>query len=184
MLDLIEPQCLNYLLIKHNISFITQNDLDETYFPTYKDEYRFIKNHFEKYGNTPDKETLIQYFPEFPFVEVNESEKYLVEKIQEAHAYNDIVPVMNKVIELMQINKTLDAIPLLETIQNKLKIKQVIKPIDLIKDAKIRQLEFENKCKKLHSHQKLTTLTYNKLAKKDKIIKLKEIVQENNHGIN
>ena len=60
MIDIIEAQCLNYILEKKNMSFIIYNNLDETYFPTFLEEYRFIKNHYDKYGNVPDKETIIQ----------------------------------------------------------------------------------------------------------------------------
>ena len=48
MIDLVEAQCLNYILNTKSMSFIIYNNLDETYFPTFLDEYRFIKSHYEK----------------------------------------------------------------------------------------------------------------------------------------
>lgn len=146
MIDLVEAQCLNYILNTKSMSFIIYNNLDETYFPTFLDEYRFIKSHYEKYGNVPDKETIIQQFPDFEFIQVNESDQYLAKEIKEAYLYRSLVPDINKIVDLMSNNKTDEALNILVKASGKVNLKESIEPIDLINQAELRYDEYINKC--------------------------------------
>ena len=146
MIDIIEAQCLNYILEKKNMSFIIYNNLDETYFPTFLEEYRFIKNHYDKYGNVPDKETIIQEFPDFQFIQVNESDQYLAKEIREAYLYRALVPDVNKIVDLMTNNKTDQALECMIKASSKINLKSTIEPVDLINQAQLRYDKYVEKC--------------------------------------
>lgn len=147
MKDLIELQCLNYIINNKNLSFIIYNNLDSSYFPTFLNEYNFIKNHYDKYGNTPDKETIIQEFPDFEFLEVNETDQYLAKALREEYLYRALVPDINKIVELMSNNKTYDACDYLVKALNKVNLKETVEPIDLINQAQLRYDEYIEKTK-------------------------------------
>ncbi|WP_300924689.1 DnaB-like helicase C-terminal domain-containing protein [uncultured Clostridium sp.] len=146
MIDIIEAQCLNYILDKKSMSFIIYNNLDETYFPTFLQEYRFIKDHYDRYGNVPDKETVLQQFPDFEFISVNESDEYLAKEIREAYLYKSLVPDVNKIVDLMSNNKTDKAIDIIVKARDKIIKTTTIEPVDLIEQAQIRYDEYVNKC--------------------------------------
>lgn len=99
---MVELQVLSRILKEGNMSLLTMNGITDDYFITYPDEYKFIKQHYEKYGNVPDKETFLAKFPNFTIVDVTESDRYLVETFNEEYLYTLTVPVINKVAELMQ----------------------------------------------------------------------------------
>jgi replicative DNA helicase len=134
------------MLEKKSLSFVIYNNLDETYFPTFLDEYRFIKNHYDNYGNIPDKQTVLDRFPEFDFIAVNETEDYLLSKVREEHQYRSLVPDINSIVKDMQDGKTDLAIETLKKAALKVNNNQTIEPIDLISQAQIRYDEFIEKC--------------------------------------
>ena len=98
---MVAMQILNKVLQTADDSILEDNMLSVDYFIGYEDEYNFIQKHKEKYGNVPDKETFISHFPEFEFTEVNESDRYLIETIQEEYLYSKTVPVIQKAADLM-----------------------------------------------------------------------------------
>lgn len=149
MNNVIEAQCLNYVLKKGNLSFITYNNLDETYFPTFNQEYRFIVDHFNKYGNVPDKATMVGEFPQFEFLDVGESDTYLVKEIKELHLYRKLVPDVNKIVSLMSAGKTDEAIVYLTTTASKIPPIRDTEPTRLIKQYEKRLETFEEKCKNI-----------------------------------
>ena len=146
MIDIIEAQCLNYILDKKSMAFIIYNNLDESYFPTFLQEYRFIKDHYDKYGNVPDKETVLQQFPEFDFIEVNESDQYLAKELREAYLYKSLVPDINKIVDLMSNNKTDKAIDIILKARDKVINTTTIEPVDLVEQAQLRYEEYLDKC--------------------------------------
>lgn len=99
---MVQLQFLNYILSKKDISAIIDNNLDENYFPEYVEEYNFIKNHYDEYKIIPDTETFISQFPNFELLEVQESERYLVNTIREEYLYSKSVPVIKKAAELLK----------------------------------------------------------------------------------
>lgn len=98
---MIDLQILNLVLNKKDISILSQNNLTVDYFNNYKNEYEFINNHYNKYGVVPDKETFIDKFPNFNFVNVEDSSKYLIEAIREEHLYNKTLPVLQTASKLL-----------------------------------------------------------------------------------
>ena len=92
---MIEVQVICACLDRKDFSFLKLNDIDEQYFLNYKDEFMFIKEHYEKYGNVPDQRTFIDKFREFPFEEVYETNNYLVDKIREEYIFNTSAKLLN-----------------------------------------------------------------------------------------
>ena len=99
---MVELQILCKVLNTKDYSIIENNYLTEEFFPTYREEYSYIKSHYEEYKNVPDIETFITKFPEFERVEVNETDRYLVNTIREERLYTMSVPVIKKAAELLK----------------------------------------------------------------------------------
>lgn len=95
-------QILSKCLATRDISIIDDNLLTVEYFTGYNDEYNFIVSHFKEYGQVPDKATFLSKFPDIDLVEVQESDRYLVDTIREEYLYYKSVPVVQKVAELLK----------------------------------------------------------------------------------
>lgn len=99
---MIELQVLSRVLKQKNTSILSLNGITEDYFITYPDEFKFIREHQEQYGNVPDAETFLAKFPNFNLVDVAESDRYLVDTFHEEHLYTLTVPVITKIADLLQ----------------------------------------------------------------------------------
>ena len=99
---MVQEQFLNYVLANKNFEVLTNNNITEEYFTEYLDEYKFIKGHYDEYGIVPDETTFISNFPNFDLLQVNESERYLVNTIREEYLYAKSVPVIKKAAELLK----------------------------------------------------------------------------------
>lgn len=99
---MIELQLLNKVLAEKSLNILFMNNITDDHFIQYKEEYEFIINHYNNYGNIPDVETVVQKFEDFNVLQVQESDKYLIENLQEAHLYSKLVPVLYKVQEILQ----------------------------------------------------------------------------------
>ncbi len=80
---LTECQIINYILSNESISIIKDNNLDESYFPGYREELLFILKHHAKYGRVPHLSTFLGEFPDFDLFDITESPEALVDKIRE-----------------------------------------------------------------------------------------------------
>lgn len=102
MIEIIQVQIISNILQTKSLDIIENNMLNEEYFLGYENEYNFIIEHNEKYGSVPDKATFLSNFPDFELVQVEESDKYLVDKIREQYLYNKSVPIVQRVAELLK----------------------------------------------------------------------------------
>ena len=138
---MVELQILSKCLAVGNIDIIETNQLSEDYFLEYKDERNFIVEHFKEYGNTPDTATFLSKFPDIELVEVNESDKYLVETIQEEYLYYRSVPVVQKIADLLKTDANAAAEYML-TATKQLQPNYNLGGIDIIANAQARFDEF------------------------------------------
>ena len=106
---MIQLQMLNRILQSKNTALITVNNLTSDYFSEYRDEFSFIKNHLDQYGNIPDLETFLSRFTNFDVVEVSESDNYLIDALYENKNQRELASVFNKVRSLIMDNKTDEA---------------------------------------------------------------------------
>lgn len=138
----VQVQILSYILQNADDSILEDNQLTADYFVGYDDEYKFIREHKEKYGNVPDKETFLEKFPEFDIIDtVNESPRYLVDTIREEHLYSDSVPVVQRFAELLKT----DANAAAEYLNSQVRLLQPnysIGGIDITKQAEQRYQEY------------------------------------------
>lgn len=101
---MIQLQVLNKLLTDKSLNLVMNNGVTAQHFNEYPEEYEFITEHYRKYGNVPDDETMLGQFPEFELLNVTESDRYLIETLHEEYLYNQSVPILNKAAELLQAN--------------------------------------------------------------------------------
>lgn len=95
-------QILSKIIQTGSNAIVEENFLTEDYFEGYKTEFNFIQEHIRQYGNVPDKATFLSKFPEMELVEVAESDRYLVDAIREEYLYQQSVPVLQKMAELLK----------------------------------------------------------------------------------
>lgn len=95
-------QILNKILTTGDASILQDNNITRDYFVGFEDEYDFLIDHLKEYGNVPDKTTFISKFNDFEFVDVQESDRYLVDTIREEYLYYQSVPVLQKAAELLK----------------------------------------------------------------------------------
>ena len=96
-------QTLNKILKTSNFDLVLNNNLSKEMFLNYEEEFEYIENFYKEYGKVPDKETFLNQFPDFNLIEVAESDKYLLDNINEEYLYFKTVPVVQNVAE--KLNK-------------------------------------------------------------------------------
>ena len=141
---MVQQQIISKILQTADDSIITDNLLCVEHFLGYEDEYKFIQEHKEKYGNIPDKETFCTKFPKFEIIEVKESDKYLVETIQEEYLYSVSVPILQKFAELLKTDAN-QANEYLESQRHLLHPNYYIGGTDIIHQSDSRKDEYEDR---------------------------------------
>lgn len=140
---MVAEQIIVKIIETKDFSIITENLLDVSYFTGYEDEFNFIKEHYEKYGNVPDKATFCEKFPDVDFVEVQESNEYLVDTLREEDLYKRSVPVVQKMAELLKVNAN-EAVEYLQKEIPNLQPQYRVSGTDIIHDTS-RLAEFAEK---------------------------------------
>ena len=115
---MVQIQILNKCLSEGTLDLIENYQLTDEYFTEYKDEYLFITEHYKKYGVMPDKTTVASKFTDFDFIDVTESDKYLIETIREEYLYSKSVPVLQKVAELLKTDANAAAEYMINAVRN------------------------------------------------------------------
>lgn len=137
-------QILNKVIKSSDISFIVNNNLTEDMFIGYENEFNFIMHHYNTYNKVPDKETFLNEFNDFDLLEVEESDKYLLDKLNEEWLYYKTVPVVQKVADLLKSNSDTAVEYLLQEIPKLTNI-QKNEGIDIIHNADIRLKAYQEK---------------------------------------
>lgn len=96
---MVELQIINKILQDKSISMLINNNINEEHFIIYNEEMKFILKHKTDYGTIPDKETFLMHFQDFDVIEVQESEKYLIETLQEQYMYHKMVPFVHQLAD-------------------------------------------------------------------------------------
>jgi len=134
-------QIISKVLATKDFSFIDENFLTEDYFGEYAEEFRFIKEHYEEYGNVPDEMTFLSQFPDVDLVEVTETDKYLLDTIREENLYYKAVPIIQQSASLLKTDANAAAEYLMHEIK-KLQPDYRLGGIDIIQEGDIRQQEW------------------------------------------
>lgn len=144
-----EIQIISKVLTDKKMDLITNNNLTEEYFINYQNEYTYILNHYAEYGNVPDIETFLDKFPNFEVLNVRESTEYLLNTIREEYQYTKIVPVINKLADILQtdsyaaVRYLQSVMPQLESDMNKKIGKDIVKESQSRYDEYVRKLNGE-----------------------------------------
>lgn len=103
---MIQLQYLNAILNSGDASLITVNNLTKDFFSDYQTEFIFIKSHLDQYGKIPDQATFLSKFPDFDIIQVNETQKYLLDALYEDRNKRELAKVFNKVREALNAGDT------------------------------------------------------------------------------
>ena len=103
-------QVLNKILQTKDFSMVEMNNLDENFFFNYRAEFNYIKNHYEKHGVVPDRLTFVKAFKDFDIQDVNEPDSYLLEQLYKDYNAAYLGSRFNKIKELVEADKTDEAI--------------------------------------------------------------------------
>ena len=132
---MIQLQALNYILTSKDTSFITLNNLNTDFFSDYPDEFLFIKNHIDSYGNTPDLETFVNKFPNFDVITVTETPKYLLEELYNDKNTRFLAKTFNKIRDLLNEGDTDSAMSLFAKAQSTSNNDVYLNAVDILKDT-------------------------------------------------
>ena len=138
---MVSLQILSKVIATKDPSIVQNNGLSVDYFVGYEDEYNFIKNHLREYGSVPDRATFLASFPEIDLVDVQESDKYLVDTIREEYLYYKSVPVVQKVAELLKTDANAAAEYMVTALQD-LQPNYKLGGTDIIAEAEQRYNQF------------------------------------------
>ena len=137
-------QTINKIIKTSNFDLVLNNNLLKEMFLNYEEEFEYIDNFYKQYGKVPDKETFLNQFPDFNLIEVTESDKYLIDKINEEYLYFKTVPVVQEVAEKLKSNSD-EAVEYLLQELPKLTSLQRTEGIDIIQNAEQRFNEYQEK---------------------------------------
>ena len=139
---MVAEQIISKILQTSDFSIVEDNMLTVEHFIGYEEEFKFIKNHYEQYGNVPDKETFLSKFTEFEICEVHESDAYLVNTIREEFLYANSADILQQYAKLLQT----DANAANEYLAGKQQILQptyFIGGTDIVHESENRRKEYE-----------------------------------------
>ena len=142
---MIQLQFINALLSSKDKSLLVVNNIDDSFFSDYKDEFNFIKNHINLYNTIPDKETFLANFPNFDIIEVNETQRYLVDALYEDRNKRRLALTFNKVKNLLLENKTNEAMNLYTSAANDMVQARHLECVDILND-KTRYNDYIERC--------------------------------------
>ena len=137
---MIQLQIISKILSTKDFSIILDNNLNKDFFVGYEDEFIFLKEHFDKYGIVPDKATFLSKF-DLELVDVEETDKYLVDTIREEHLYYKSVPIIQKAAELLKSDANA-YIEYMQTAMKELQPQYDISGVDIVADADERYNQF------------------------------------------
>lgn len=132
---MIQLQMLNHVLEHKDSSIFLLNSIDSSFFSDYKKEYEFIKSHLDTYGAIPDKITFAGKFPQFDFIEVRESSKYLVEELYSDKNKRSLASIFNRVRELINDGKTEEAMTLYTSAASEVLKATHLECVDILRDT-------------------------------------------------
>ncbi len=132
---MIQTQVLNRLLESSDSSLLTVNNIDDSFFSDYIEEFHFIRDHIEQYHNVPDKLTFANKFPQFDWIEVKETDKYLLEALYQDKNKRTLAKTFNRVRELLMNDKVDDAMALYSNSIEEVKSVTTLQATDLFSDT-------------------------------------------------
>ena len=132
---MIQLQVLNKILDTGNISFLLMNNIDNSFFSDYKNEFDYIITFLNEYGKIPDKYTFLNKFPEFDVIQVKETDDYLLDALFEDKNKRFLANTFNKMRTLLMNGNVDEAMNLyVSNVDNAVKTKH-IDSVDILRDT-------------------------------------------------
>ena len=138
---MVSLQIISKILATKDISILDNNMLTIDYFVGYEEELNFILSHKEEWGVVPDKATFLSKFPDIELLEVEESDKYLVDTIREEYLYYQSIPVIQKAAKMLKTDANAAAEYMIQAVKD-LQPSYNVSGVDIISQAEQRQQEF------------------------------------------
>lgn len=132
---MIQLQVLNKIIQNSDPSLILLNNLNETFFSDYPDEFKYILDHYNQFGVIPDKETFIEKFNDFDFIQVNEPDAYLINELYNDRNKRELAVVFNKMRTLLMNNDINEATKLFKETSEKMADSVHLDSVDIFKDT-------------------------------------------------
>lgn len=111
------------------------NNLNDEFFSDYKNEYNWIVEHINKYGNCPDMETFVNKFPDFDVVTVKEPISYLIDELYTDRNKRRLAKVFNQVRDLLNQDKTEEAMTLYTNAASDIVQSNHLETVDIFHDT-------------------------------------------------
>lgn len=137
-------QIISKILETGSNAIVEDNFLTEEYFTGYESEFSYIQEHVRKYGNVPDKATFLSNFKDIELVEVAETDRYLVDAIREEHLYQQSVPILRKMSDILQTDSNAATEYMMAQLSN-LQPNYGIGGVDIISQANKRFAQFQDR---------------------------------------
>lgn len=142
---MIQLQFLNKLLQTGDTSILLMNNLNDEFFSDYTDEFNWIKEHVNKYGNCPDMASFVAKFPDFDVIEVKETISYLVDELYTDRNRRKLAKIFNKVRQLLNEDKTEEAMTLYTNAASDIVKSNHIETVDILRNTS-RYDDYVEKC--------------------------------------
>lgn len=132
---MIQLQALNKIIQTGDVGILLMNNIDESFFSDYKDEYKYITSFINQYGKAPDKYTFLNRFPDFDIIEVKETDDYIIDALFEDKNKRFLADTFNKMRTLLMNGDVDEAMNLyVSNVENAVKVKH-IDSVDILKDT-------------------------------------------------
>ena len=131
---MIQLLCLNYIISNGDKAFIADNNLDESFFSDYKEEFKFIKSHLSTYGVVPDMASVVNQFHDFQIVGVKESPRFLLEELWKDKNKRELATAFNKIASLVNADKVDEAMSFLAKEYVRISSSRGMQCVDILKD--------------------------------------------------
>jgi replicative DNA helicase len=131
---MIQTQIINYLLATKDKNFLVSNNIDEKWFSDYPNEYKYIQEHIDNYGNIPDPETFLAKFPKFPITEVNETPEFLYREFLDDRNTRVLTDTLRELSPAIASGDIEGAIDIFKSKIDSFKTTVPVKSVDLFED--------------------------------------------------
>lgn len=145
---------------------------DESYYSVFKPHIQFIFSHRQAYGSVPDVFTFQSEFPDITLVSVAEPISYLSEEMRKNKEHIMLIETFNKLKDLGSGDVT-EAWQYLSSQCEKVSELSDTRPMDIIKDAKIRSdqvIEFSKQARIPTGFAEIDKLMYGGLSTVEELV--------------
>jgi replicative DNA helicase len=146
-----EAKLLSKLIEDRNLGYILEQNINETWFkdPADKKLFKFLHAHFAKYTETPSLEVVLENFPTYQLLQVEDSVDYLLDRVVDERRKAIIVGTVGNALESLEKMPQDHEGALLSFERGIIRIEEEglsgTNDIEITKEAKKARLEYERR---------------------------------------